>query len=76
MAVLIDSNTKAITHGFTGKNGAFHFEPVITYGAKAVCSASPDAADAICWPIAGRQTLPERRAPVAETVIASYTDPV
>ena len=48
MSVLINSNTNVITQGFTGKNGAFHSEQEIAYGAKAVCGASADAADAIC----------------------------
>ena len=42
MSILIDSSTKVICQGFTGKHGTFHSEQSIKYGTKLVGGVTPN----------------------------------
>lgn len=41
MSILVDKNTRVITHGITGKAGAFHTKQCLEYGTKMVGGVTP-----------------------------------
>ncbi|PPD03881.1 MAG: succinate--CoA ligase subunit alpha [Methylobacter sp.] len=41
MSILIDSNTKVICQGFTGKQGSFHSEQALAYGTRLLGGVTP-----------------------------------
>ena len=41
MAILIDSKTRLVVQGITGRDGAFHTKQMIAYGTKVVAGVTP-----------------------------------
>ena len=60
MSILVDSNTRLVVQGFTGKEGMFHAEQMIEYGTNVVAGVTPGK---------GGQTVLDR--PVYDTVAGS-----
>ena len=41
MSVLVNEQTRLIVQGFTGREGTFHSEQMLTYGTKVVAGVTP-----------------------------------
>ncbi len=41
MAILVDANTRLLVQGFTGREGTFHSEQMLTYGTRLVAGVTP-----------------------------------
>jgi len=63
MSILVDSNTRVITQGFTGKQGTFHSEQALEYGTKLVGGVTP-----------GKGGQKHLELPVFDTVHAAVAD--
>ena len=63
MAVLVDTNTRLIVQGLTGKEGTFHAKACAEYGTKVVGGVTPGKGgtthegwpDSIPWPMPWRR---------------------
>jgi succinyl-CoA synthetase alpha subunit len=61
MSILVDTNTKVICQGFTGKNGTFHSEAAIAYGTQMVGGTSPGKGGSIHLGLPVFETVAEAR---------------
>jgi succinyl-CoA synthetase alpha subunit len=75
MSVLIDSNTKVICQGFTGKNGTFHSEAAIAYGTKMVGGTSPGKGGSVHLGLPVFDTVQEAKAKTGANASVIYVPP-
>src|ERR1700756_3054913 len=75
MSILIDSNTKVICQGFTGKNGTFHSEAAIAYGTKMVGGTSPGKGGSMHLGLPVFDTVEEAREKTACDASVIYVPP-
>src|ERR1700710_171532 len=75
MSILIDTTTKVICQGFTGKNGTFHSEQAIAYGTKMVGGTSPGKGGTTHLGLPVFDTVRQAREAVGADASAIYVPP-
>jgi succinyl-CoA synthetase alpha subunit len=75
MSVLINSATKVICQGLTGKNGTFHSEQAIAYGTQMVGGTSPGKGGSVHLGLPVFDTAAEARAATEADATVIYVPP-
>jgi succinyl-CoA synthetase alpha subunit len=75
MSILVDSNTRVICQGFTGRNGTFHSEQAIAYGTRMVGGVSPGKGGTTHLGLPVFDTVAEAKAETACDASVIYVPP-
>jgi succinyl-CoA synthetase alpha subunit len=75
MSILVNTHTKIITQGFTGKNGTFHSEQAIAYGTKLVGGVTPGRGGSIHLGLPVFDTVAEAREKTGADASVIYVPP-
>ncbi|WP_245498379.1 succinate--CoA ligase subunit alpha, partial [Hansschlegelia quercus] len=73
--ILIDSSTRVICQGFTGKNGTFHSEQAIAYGTKMVGGVAPGKGGQVHLDLPVFDTVAEAREATGADASVVYVPP-
>jgi succinyl-CoA synthetase alpha subunit len=72
MSILVDSNTKVICQGLTGKQGSFHTQQCLEYGTKVVAGVTPGRGGSEHLGLPVYDTVAEARRETGATVSMIY----
>jgi succinyl-CoA synthetase alpha subunit len=75
MSILIDSATRVICQGFTGKNGTFHSEQAIAYGTRMVGGVAPGKGGQVHLGLPVFDTVKEAREATGAEASVVYVPP-
>ncbi len=75
MSILVNSETRVITQGFTGKQGTFHSEQALAYGTKLVGGVAPGKGGSTHLGLPVFETVAEARAATGANASVVYVPP-
>jgi len=75
MSILINTNTKIITQGMTGKTGAFHTQAALDYGTKMVAGVTPGKGGTTHIGLPQYDSVAEAKAATGATASCIYVPP-
>jgi succinyl-CoA synthetase alpha subunit len=75
MSILVDKNTKVITHGMTGSTGSFHTQAALDYGTQMVAGVTPGKGGTSHLGLPQFDTVAEAKAATGATASCIYVPP-
>ena len=76
MSILVDSDTRVVVQGLTGKHGRFHAEQALEYGTKIVAGVVPGKGEQTCLDLPVFDTVLEAMRATGANASAIYVPPL